>query len=157
MPRVKFYATSNFDAWAGRSETSRRVNTEYDSDGQQESHGVHKTGTHHPVVANGTIMPTSVLQAMMQAVPGDPSLLSSEELVPLAEAIQRAFDTLLTERERYVMDALWFEGLSRRELALRLPWGKSQLDRLEKAARVKLFGDSKLREAYVVFQERTGR
>jgi ribosome-binding protein aMBF1 (putative translation factor) len=46
------------------------------------------------------------------------------------------------------MEAIWFEGLSRRQLAERLPWGKSQIDRIERAARAKLGADPKLRELF---------
>jgi hypothetical protein len=148
VPRVRFYPTANLDSWSGRSETQKRTNGQYDADGQQESHGVRRKGPSHPVVANGTIMPTSVVEALMQTVPGDEPATSSEELVPLGHAIQWAFDTLLTERERYVMEAIWFEGLSRRQLAERLPWGKSQIDRIERAARAKLGADPKLRELF---------
>lgn len=145
VPRVRFYPTSNLDAWSGRSDARKRSST-YDADGQQESHGVRRQGPSHPVIANGTLTPTSVAEALMQTVPLQEPQTSSEELIGLAHAIQWAFDTLLTERERYVMEAIWFEGLSRRELAQRMPWGKSQLDRIEKAARAKLAADPKLRE-----------
>lgn len=143
IPRVKFYPTSNLDAWDGRSDTSKRGEVD-----ESSGDGVFRKGPNHPVIANGASTPTSFIEALMRTRPFEDQLISSEELVPLAAAIQWAFDTLLTERERFVMEAVWFEGLSRRELAERIPWGKSQIDRIERAARAKLAADPKLRELY---------
>lgn len=145
---MRFYPTSNLDAWDGRSDTSKRDNDDFEGEGQHGAHGVYRQGPNHPVVANGGLTPTSYVEALMRSRPFEDQLTSSEELLPLAAAIQWAFDTLLTDREVFVMEAIWFEGLSRRELAERIPWGKSQIDRIEKAARAKLAADPKLQELF---------
>lgn len=100
-----------------------------------------------PVLVNGSIMPTSYIEALMQSTPGVEQLGSSEELVELAHAIEYEMQTLLTDRERFVVEAIVFEGLSLRDVAARWgnAWSKTQVARIRDAAYGKLGKSERLR------------
>ncbi len=100
-----------------------------------------------PVVMNGSLTPTSWIEALMQSTPGVPALGSTEELIELAEAIEYEMTSLLTPREKFVVEAIVFEQLSLREVAARWgqAWGKTQVARIRDAAYAKLATSERLR------------
>lgn len=100
-----------------------------------------------PVVMNGSLTPTSWVEALMQSTPGVPALGSSEELIELAEAIEFEMTALLTPREKFVVEAIIFEQLSLREVAARWghAWGKTQVARIRDKAFAKLAESATLR------------
>lgn len=101
-----------------------------------------------PVMMNGSLTPTSWIEALMQSTPGVPALGSTEELIELAHAIEYEMQLLLTDRERFVVEAIIFEGLSLREVAARWgnAWGKTQVARIRDKAFTKLAESQRLRE-----------
>lgn len=101
-----------------------------------------------PVLMNGSLTPTSWLEALMQSTPGVPALGSTEELIELAEAIEYEMTSLLTPREKFVVEAIIFEQLSLREVAARWghAWGKTQVARIRDKAFAKLATSERLRE-----------
>lgn len=100
-----------------------------------------------PVLMNGSLTPTSWIEALMQSTPGVPALGSTEELIELAHAIEFEMQLLLTDRERFVVEAIIFEQLSLREVAARWghAWGKTQVARIRDKAFAKLAESATLR------------
>jgi RNA polymerase sigma factor (sigma-70 family) len=82
--------------------------------------------------------PTSALAALLEAAPHAEVDLSREELLPLRDVIQDALDDALTERERFIFDAIVIERLSLRGLGAITSLSKSQVDRIYKGALAKL-------------------
>lgn len=101
-----------------------------------------------PVLMNGSLVPTSWLEALMQSTPGVPALGSTEELIELAHAIEYEMTALLTPREKFVVEAIIFEQLSLRDVARRWgnAWGKTQVARIRDKAYAKLATSERLRE-----------
>lgn len=151
MPRPQFIPVDphSLAEWDGRSDRSRKEITEADYSGQSiYSYGPFRQPDNHPVIVNGSLTPTSWLEALMQSTPGCEALGSSEELLELALAIEYEMQALLTDRERFVVEAIVFEGLSLRDVAARWgnAWGKTQVARIRDKAYAKLGASERLRE-----------
>jgi RNA polymerase sigma factor (sigma-70 family) len=73
------------------------------------------------------------LQALMESSPGESAGLSTEEMLPLREAIQDAIDRL-PELERLVFDGYFVGRYTMREMAAELGIGKSTVHRLKDKA-----------------------
>lgn len=151
MPRPIFipWAPSGFAEWDGRSDRPGRrpsVGQDFDPD-YSPNEGVICQRNTTQVVMNGSTMPTSYLEALMQSVPGGEQMGSSEELIELAHAIQYEMSTLLTPREQFVVEAIVFEQLSLRQVAARWngAWGKTQVARIRDSAFAKLGQSERLR------------
>jgi len=82
--------------------------------------------------------PDTPFQALLEAAPFEDVDWSREELLPLRDVIQDAIDEVLTERERFIFDAIAVERLSLRGLGAITSLSKSQVDRIYKGALVKL-------------------
>lgn len=135
--------------WDGRNDRSHRQgngNDDFDEE-YAPNVGPLRQQKRTPVLMNGSIMPTSYIEALMQSTPGVAPLGSSEELIELAHAIEFEMQALLTERERFVVEAIVFEQLSLREVAARWnhAWGKTQVARIRDSAYRKLGQSSLLR------------
>ena len=82
----------------------------------------------------------------MLAAPGDEPQESADELQERLEPLRDALESdLLTERERFVVELMFFAGKSTAEAAAMLPWSKTQIHRIKHAALAKLrthLGDS---------------
>ena len=143
--------------WDGRNDRSHRQGTGNDDFDEEYSPNIGplRQQKRTPVLMNGSIMPTSYMEALMQSTPGVPPLGSSEELIELAHAIEFEMQTLLTDRERFVIEAIIFEQLSLREVAARWnnAWGKTQVARIRDSAYRKL-GQSELLRSLAGIVER---
>ena len=71
----------------------------------------------------------SDLEAMMGALPFHDQVDSWDVVQPLREAVVDCLDQL-SEEDRFVIDALWFEGITIRVLAVRLGIHKSRTHRI---------------------------
>ena len=135
--------------WDGNNGRSHRQTngTAGLDDGFEPNVGPMRQQKRTPVIANGSVMPTSYIEAMMQSTPGNDQLGSSEELVELAHAIEFEMTTLLTPREKFVLEAIVFEALSLRDVAARWnnAWGKTQVARIRDSAYAKLGKSERLR------------
>jgi DNA-directed RNA polymerase specialized sigma subunit len=80
----------------------------------------------------------TALEALMQCAPGDEPSAAQGDLYPLREIIQDALEDILTERERFIFDAIVVERVSYRALAERLSLSKSQVHRIQEANRNRL-------------------
>lgn len=78
--------------------------------------------------------PLNEFAALLEAMPFEEPDPSREELLPLRDAIQDAIDNVLTERERYVFDAIVIERQSFRQLESVLSLSKSQVWRIHQSA-----------------------
>jgi RNA polymerase sigma factor (sigma-70 family) len=101
--------------------------------------GVQRQPPYHPTVAVSLGTPESELQALMETRPGDEPDASIAERQALRTLFADAVDTL-PERERYVIEALFWERLSLRDLALRMSLSKTQLSRIRDTALERLRG-----------------
>ena len=151
MPRPQFIPVDprGLAEWDGRNERSHREGTgnmDFD-EGYEPNVGPYRQQKRTPVLANGSIMPTSYIEALMQSTPGVEQLGSSEELIELAHAIEFEMHLLLTPREQFVVEAIIFEGLSLRGVAQRWghAWGKTQVARIRDSAFAKLATSDRLR------------
>lgn len=151
MPRPTFIPVDprGMAEWDGRNDRSHRQSTgnvDFD-DGYEPNVGPMRQQKPTPVLANGSVMPTSYLEALMQSTPGVEQLGSSEELVELAHAIEYEMSTLLTPREKFVVECIVFEQLSLRDVAARWghAWGKTQVARIRDSAYAKLGKSERLR------------
>lgn len=86
----------------------------------------------------GSSRPDNEMQALMEAAPGDEPERSLAEEMPLRERLAEAIDTVLTERERWVFEALVCAGWSLRVVARHLSMSKSQIANIRDAATAKL-------------------
>jgi RNA polymerase sigma factor (sigma-70 family) len=73
--------------------------------------------------------PVTVVQAVMEAAPGDEPRTSIEELMPLREVLVNVLETL-TPREQRIVDLFVVQGLSIRKAAYELGMAKSHVHRL---------------------------
>lgn len=153
MPRPVFIPIDprGLAEWDGSNERQRRGVDHGHQDGDE--YGTRaalpmRQAKPTPVMMNGSLTPTSWLEALMQSTPGVPALGSTEELIELAHAIEFEMQLLLTDRERFVVEAIIFEQLSLREVARRWgnAWGKTQVARIRDAAFAKLATSERLRE-----------
>lgn len=151
MPRPQFIPVDprGMAEWDGRNDRSHRQGhggRDFDDD-YEPNVGPLRQQKRTPVLVNGSLMPTSYLEALMQSTPGVEQLGSSEELVELAHAIEYEMSVLLTERERFVVEAIVFEQLSLRDVAARWngAWGKTQVARIRDSAFAKLAKSERLR------------
>lgn len=133
--------------WDGSSVRSRRSGDTSDDGESRKTLGVMRQPKHTPVLVNGSLTPTSWLEALMQSTPGHDAIGSTEELMELAHAIEFEMQALLTDRERFVVEAIIFEGLSLRDIARRWngAWGKTQVARIRDEAYRKLGTSDRLR------------
>lgn len=153
MPRPVFISVDphGFAQWDGSNERQQRGDPGRSHDGEDFSARVAmplRQAKPTPVMMNGSLTPTSWLEALMQSTPGVPALGSTEELIELAHAIEFEMQLLLDDRERFVVEAIIFEQLSLREVAARWgnAWGKTQVARIRDKAYAKLAGSERLRE-----------
>lgn len=76
----------------------------------------------------------------MQAAPGDTPLESADELQarigPLRDALEDP--DLLTDKEVFVIEMMFFAGKSTREMATMMPWSTTQIHRIKHTALEKL-------------------
>ena len=77
------------------------------------------------------------IEAIMQAAPHEPIEPSIEELLPIREKLNEAFERL-GERDRWIVNSILVERKSIRATASDLSLAKSHVDRLYKAALNKL-------------------
>lgn len=82
--------------------------------------------------------PESPYAALLEAAPFTEVDLSREELLPLRDVIQDAIEDVLTDRERFIFDAITSERLSLRQVSALISVSKSQVDRIYKASLLKL-------------------
>lgn len=66
----------------------------------------------------------------MQCAPHETPEWSRGELLPLRDVIQDAMDSVLTERERWIFDAITIERLSFRDVEALMSLSKSQVHRV---------------------------
>lgn len=101
-------------------------------------------------LAASPFRPATIMQALMEAAPGDEPLTSLEEVQPLREAVAECL-ALTDPHTRFVMEAVHSERLSFRQLADRLGVSKSQAHRDYRAAEADIRA---LLSAHPVIQER---
>jgi len=82
--------------------------------------------------------PLDEYEALQAAPPGVEPEASREEMEALREAIVHAYDTVLTEKERFVCDSELFERLSLSQVATRIGRSKTQSRRIRMQAMAKL-------------------
>lgn len=151
MPRPSFtpWDPITLQEWDGSTQRQRREKIERDDyvGGPGYAAGPLRQQQPMPVLANGSLTPTSFIEALMQSTPGVDPLGSTEELVELAHAIEFEMETLLTPREKFVVEAIVFEGLSLRQVAARWhdAWSKTQVARIRDTAYRKLAQSETLR------------
>jgi hypothetical protein len=71
----------------------------------------------------------SDMESLMGAMPYTDPAVSWADLLPLREAVAECVD-LLDEEDRFLVEAIWFERVTVRVLALRMGLEKSQTHRL---------------------------
>lgn len=99
--------------------------------------------------------PENPYQALMEAAPheepAEDVLAFQERMQPVRDALEDP--DLLTERERWIVEARFFWQLSVREVADLLPWSVTHVHRIEHQAREKLA--ERLAQTYKPLQEDT--
>jgi len=81
--------------------------------------------------------PFSPMQALMESGPTLDARSSVTELQPLREAVADCID-VLSDQDRFMLEAIHIERITVRELAVRVGLHKSHTHRLVKAAEVRL-------------------
>ena len=82
-------------------------------------------------------IPETPLQALMEAAPGDTPERSREEIQEIREAVADCL-AVVSDKDRFIIEAKDIEGLSYRKLAVRLGCSKSQAEREHKEAYTRL-------------------
>ena len=78
--------------------------------------------------------PKSDIQALMEAGPNEPELLSEPQSTDVADRLDRIVASALTDDERAVIEVTVFAGHSIRKASEILGWPKSTVGRLKKSA-----------------------
>lgn len=82
-------------------------------------------------------IPLTSLQALMETAPGDEPVDSYEDILPKIDGVVAALD-VLSERERWVIEATFWRGLSMAQLGSELGLSKSTVHRIHHNALAKL-------------------
>lgn len=133
MPRVQqipFYSGTFFDAVDGLVRRGEPLPPRSSSEGAQYVRG-------GAVVCGADPSPTDAIDALMRCAPGEEPSTSSLERIDTAEAVADGVDAL-EDRERYVIDALFWRQVTLRELARELSLSKTHVARIRDAALAKL-------------------
>lgn len=139
MPRVKFYPypPSRFEARTDRHDVQvghQGAAPDGDCEGHNSGGFANKQ---RPPVAGADPIPHNEYQAAMEALPHEEPVLSTEERLPLREALEEGLAEL-NERERYVIERLYHEQLSLRDAGAHLSLSKTQVARVRDQALEKL-------------------
>lgn len=122
----------------------------YEKDSDRSAFGADRTEDQHEPTTIVDLLdgfipsptPATVVQAVMEAAPGDEPRTSIEELVPLRELLVSVLETL-SPRDQRIVDLFVVQGLSIRKAADELGMAKSHVHRL----REQVF--QRLREALI--------
>lgn len=98
--------------------------------------------------------PETVIEAMVTASPFEHVEESTEELAERLEPLRRALDPdggILDDRERWVIESIFFRRISFRDLAKEIPWSTTHLHRVKDSALRKL--RDHLTDVYTTTQE----
>lgn len=114
------------------------INRAWGTDGDHKEHYDRYTNSRDPnqmveMDLGPPRQPTNLWEAIMQTAPHAAIPESLEEVRERTAPVLAAMNKL-TAREQYVLEARYWEQLSLREIAERLPWSKSQVHRIEQQA-----------------------
>lgn len=135
MPSPKFYPfpPERFDARSGASDVHNGNGSGGESDDGNSISGIRRSAPHHPPVAHSEGRPLTDMQALMEAPPMSEPVESIQSGFAVRDHID-ALCHLLTAREKYVIDMLFYAGMSLRELAVVMSVSKDTVANVRNSA-----------------------